>query len=74
MKKLLLAFALCAVTVGLVANENCCPKDKAACADKNKAACGQKTAGCPMSKGQCPAGGTAKSDKKAQSPKDAAKS
>jgi hypothetical protein len=74
MKRLIIAMAVTAFTVGAYAGEACAAKDQAACADKAKVA-----ATCPASKkdmAQCPAGGVAakKDGQKnvARSPKDAA--
>ena len=75
MKKTILTLTISAFVAGAFAGEACCAKDKSACADKNKTTCaGKSAAGCPLSKGKCPAGGeTAKaSSKKLPSPKDAA--
>ena len=55
---------LAALTVGVYAGDAAPSKDKAACPAKDKACCADKaTAGCPASKGKCPAQGqTAKQD------------
>ncbi|MGC3959700.1 MAG: hypothetical protein QM813_17770 [Verrucomicrobiota bacterium] len=70
MKKLILAVAVAAFSVGAFAGEGCCDKEKAAAPEKDKAA-----AGCPASKdaAKCPVtGATAKKDgeaKPAEAPK-----
>jgi hypothetical protein len=65
MKKLILAVAVAAFTVGAHAGDACCPKDK------EKACCPGKAAeGCPASKDKkCPAGDTKDAAKKPEAPK-----